>query len=110
MRSDWDVCESQEERVIIRRQDEIIPGFLVRLHLAPFSLSCVHCIAAITSLLGSLSLTSPAQWDIFHSVTKVKIAQSCLTLQHHGLYSPWNSPDQNTGVGSLPLLQGIFPT
>ena len=30
--------------------------------------------------------------------------------QLHGLYSPWNSPDQNTGVGSLSLLQGIFPT
>ena len=26
------------------------------------------------------------------------------------LYSPWNSPGQNTGVGSFPLLQGIFPT
>ena len=25
-------------------------------------------------------------------------------------YSPWNSPDQNIGVGSLSLLQGIFPT
>ena len=24
-------------------------------------------------------------------------------------YSPWNSPGQNTGVGSLSLLQGIFP-
>ena len=28
----------------------------------------------------------------------------------HGLYSPWNSPGQHTGVGSLSLLQGIFPT
>ena len=28
----------------------------------------------------------------------------------HGLYSPWNSPGQNTGVGSLSLLQGIFST
>ena len=27
-----------------------------------------------------------------------------------GLHSPWNSPGQNTGVGSLCLLQGIFPT
>ena len=26
------------------------------------------------------------------------------------LHSPWNSPGQNTGVGSLSLLQGIFPT
>ena len=25
-------------------------------------------------------------------------------------YSPWNSPGQNTGVDSLSLLQGIFPT
>ena len=32
------------------------------------------------------------------------------SLQLHGLYSPWNSPGQNTGVGSLSLLQGIFPT
>ena len=31
-------------------------------------------------------------------------------LWPHGLYSPWNSPGQNTGVGSLSLLQGIFPT
>ena len=26
------------------------------------------------------------------------------------LYSPWNSPGQNTGGGRLSLLQGIFPT
>ena len=26
------------------------------------------------------------------------------------IYSPWNSIDQSTGVGSLSLLQGIFPT
>ena len=33
------------------------------------------------------------------------------SLWPHGLYSPWNSPDQNTGVGSLSLLQGgVFPT
>ena len=31
-------------------------------------------------------------------------------LQPHGLYSSWNSSGQNTGVGSLSLLQGIFPT
>ena len=32
------------------------------------------------------------------------------SLQSHGLYCPWNSPGHNTGVGSLSLLQGIFPT
>ena len=30
-------------------------------------------------------------------------------LWPHALYSPWNSPGQNTGVGSLSLLQEIFP-
>ena len=44
--------------------------------------------------------------------SKVKVALSCLTLWT--LYSPWNFPGQNTGqntrVGSLSLLQGIFPT
>ena len=32
------------------------------------------------------------------------------SLWLHGLYSPWNSPGQNIGVGSLSLLQGSFPT
>ena len=32
------------------------------------------------------------------------------SLQSRGLNSPWDSPGQNTGVGSRSLLQGIFPT
>ena len=32
------------------------------------------------------------------------------SLRPHGLYSRRNSLDQNTGVSSLSLLQGIFPT
>ena len=32
------------------------------------------------------------------------------SLQPHGLYRPWNSPGQNTGVGNCSLPQGIFPT
>ena len=31
------------------------------------------------------------------------------SLWPHGLYSPWNSPGRNTGVGSCSLLQGIIP-
>ena len=31
------------------------------------------------------------------------------SLWPHGLYNPWNSPGQNTGVGSHSPLQGIFP-
>ena len=32
------------------------------------------------------------------------------SLRPHGPFSPWNSSGQNTGVGNLSLLQGIFPT
>ena len=39
----------------------------------------------------------------------MKVAQSCLTICYP-MDSPWNSPGQNTGVGSFSLLQGIFPT
>ena len=43
------------------------------------------------------------------------VAQSCLTLRAHDLWStrlfcPWNSPGKSAGVGSHSLLQGIFLT
>ena len=42
---------------------------------------------------------------------KVKATQFCLTLcDLMDLHTPCNSPGQNTGVGTLSLLQGIFPT
>ena len=45
-----------------------------------------------------------------HLGREVKVSQSCLTFcDPHGLYSPWDSPGQHTGVGSLSLLQGVSP-
>ena len=41
-------------------------------------------------------------WSESHSVMSS-------SLQPHGLYSPWNSPGQNTRVGNHSLLKGIFP-
>ena len=41
---------------------------------------------------------------------EVKVSVLSDSLQSHGLYSPWHSPGQITGVGSCSLLQGIFPT
>ena len=49
----------------------------------------------------------PAQCP-FGEKVKVKVVSD--SLRPHGLYSPWDSPGQNTGVGSRSLLQGIFPT
>ena len=67
------------------------------------NLTLLHCRWIFYPLnhLGSLSLTI----NIFES--RLVVSDS---LQPHGLYSPWNSPGQNTGVGSHSLLQGIFPT
>ena len=54
------------------------------------------------SISGSLCL-------LVHKL--VKVAQSCLTFcDLMDCHSPWNCPSQNTGVGSLSLFQGIFPT
>ena len=48
--------------------------------------------------------------SLFDTTFKVKVTQSCLTLSTPWtIYSPWNSPGLNTGVGSLSLLQRIFP-
>ena len=44
------------------------------------------------------------------SYVKVKVSQWCPALCNPLDCSPWNSPGQNTGVGSFSLLQGIFPT
>ena len=49
------------------------------------------------------SLDKPGNCRESHSVVSN-------SLQPHGLDSPLDSPDQNTGEGSLSLLQGIFPT
>ena len=40
----------------------------------------------------------------------MKVSQSCPTLCDPMSCSPSNSPGQNTGVGSVSLLQEIFPT
>ena len=49
--------------------------------------------------------------ELYYLKVKVKVAQSVrLFVTPWTIWSPWNSPGQNTGVGSLSLLQGIFPT
>ena len=56
------------------------------------------------SRLGQLYLSSSS---ISESESRSVMSDS---LRPHGLYSLWNSPGQNPGVGSPSLLQGIFPT
>ena len=51
-------------------------------------------------------LKLPPSWVSAESESHSGVSDS---LWSHGLHSPWNSPGQNTGVGSLSLLQRIFP-
>ena len=74
-----------------------LPLLSLRL-LVPFTcLACPFCISV---------LQDSALWLKWR---EVKVAQLCPALCNP-MDCPWNSPGQNTWVGSLSLLQGIFPT
>ena len=63
-------------------------------------------------------LLKPSLKDFEHNLASMwkseSESESCPvmsdSLWHNRLYSPWNFPGQNTGIGSLSLLQGILPT
>ena len=62
---------------------------------------------------NSVNICIMSQQQLFQPRTFERESEksfSRVSLQPHGLYSPWNSPGQNTGLGSLSLLQGILPT
>ena len=59
------------------------------------------------SVIISNTLSTPSS---LFSFWKKSESESCSVMSNSGLQSPWNSPVQNTGMGSLSLLQGIFPT
>ena len=85
--------------------------FHMNLYFWEFSLECVSIMSDHCSgkhgykgwLAGPVSIPVPQSESESGSVVSD-------SLQPCGLYSPWNSPGQNTGVCSLSLLQGIFPT
>ena len=59
-----------------------------------------------------MSITAALVFFLFQYSWKWSESLSVVSdsLQPHGLYSPWISLGQNTRVGSLSPLQGIFPT
>ena len=67
--------------------------------------TCVSCVLCV----GRQILYHCATWEALFEWSGSRSVMSD-SLRPLGLYSPWSSPGQNTGVGSLSLLQGIFPT
>ena len=78
--------------------------------------SNIKCIKVLNVRAKTINFQRKTLKEIFMTIHQSKICKSkgCSvvsdSLQPHGIYSPWNSPGQNTGVDSLSLLQGIFPT
>ena len=75
----------------------------------------VDCVESLSPMLfkGQLYIhflryvvSSPQQYESESEFCSVV----SYSLRPHGLYSSWTSLGQNTGVGILSLLQGIFPT
>ena len=74
----------------------------------PWDRTCVSFIAA-----RFFSTEPPGKPSVVSSRQKSESESSSVvsdSLWPRGLYSPWNPPGQNTGVGSISLLQGIFLT
>ena len=81
------------------------------------SSSSLSAIRVVSSAYLRLLIFLPETWFqlVLHPAQHFAWwSESCSvvsdSLPTHGLYSPGNSPGQNAGVGSLSLLQGIFPT
>ena len=72
-----------------------------------FAFSPLHSFIDLFTYLLLIIITHPAPQTQKWSESRSVVSDS---LRPHGLYSPCNSPGQDTEVGSLSLLQGIFPT
>ena len=76
---------------------------------------CSYCIYICISLQAIFKSRKNNTWENCHFLNYVaNDSEICSVVSDsmwpHGLYSPWNSLGQNTGVGSRSLLQEIFPT
>ena len=83
--------------------------------LTSSSLKCLHGSSLMVQWL-KLHAANAGVWSLVRELGSCMKSESeshsvmSNSLRPHGLYSQWNSPGQNTGVGSLSLLQGIFQT
>ena len=108
------------------------PPFFMRMEAKPGKGAPMDCTSFLTPCHGlhQFFVSLPAGWqrgspcvgnNLFRRpsvvsnnfatyVQRLFVSLHKNSLQPRGLYTLQNSPGQNTGVGSLSLLQGIFPT
>ena len=85
-----------------------MPGFPVLHTLPEFAPTVVHWLVRPSSRLILLP-PSPLALNTWKKVKWTSFSHVRL-FTTHGLQSPCDSPGQNSGMGSLSLLQGIIPT
>ena len=74
-----------------------------------FERACL-CVCMLIYFVLNFTVFKLKATDVNIKVESESCSVVSNSLRPHELYSPWNSPGQNTGVDSLSLLQGIFPT
>ena len=88
---------------------------LVHLRLIPsfankWRITCGYVACPYVACLHGKKFIDQSDTNIQHESESESHSVVSNSLGPHGLHTPWNSPGQNTKVGSLSLLQGIFPT
>ena len=72
-----------------------------------------ECFTLPKELLQNISKLPKSGWNTLHlfliTFWKWKSSSHVLFFATHGLYSPWNSPGQNTGVRYSPNSPGDLP-
>ena len=88
-----------------------ISGYLIGIAIPTSVFIVVQSLSSVW--LFDTPWTAARQVSLSFTISlKVKVTQSCLTLCDHMTlcdHIPWNSPGQNTGVGSLSLTPGDLP-
>ena len=94
-----------EQQLLLNRSCLVqpVPMCCVLLGSLGDKISCPGALASAPASCGCLTSVCfiTISWKV-----KVKAVQVCLTLCDPMNYSPWNSPGQNTGVGSLSFSRG----
>ena len=81
--------------------------YLVSVHMFVCACVCVFVYMCVDTYLYFSGLSAETAKKQGESESRSVMSNS---LQPRGLYSPWNSPGQNTRVGNCSFLWGIFPT
>ena len=91
----WEVPNSEILALILVVAEAVFP--------LQFRMGSIPC--QIDPLWGGASLANTKETGL----TLLKYESHSImsdSLRPHGLYSPWNSPGQDTGVGSFPFFRG----